>query len=306
MSNKIAMRDAFFNQVYELAKKDREVVIVDADMGAPSLDKYRRDFPERFVRVGIAEHNMIAVASGLAKEGKKVFTFAIAPFTTSRCHEFIKLNAGLMKIPINIVGCGTGFSYDDSGPTHHTTEDISIMRPIPHLEILSPSDSKMAEKFANISYNSPNPTYIRLDRKVFPDIFEKYYKNDNLRKGFKELEQGDSVAIVSTGNMVHRALEVREHYKNEKIGVIDLYRLKPLNSYFKDALSKYKKILSLEEHILDGGLGSIISETITDNHLPVRLKRIGLNDYYYLYGRENIHKKTGLNVSSIIAEIKKL
>jgi len=149
IEEKITMRDAFFNRVYELAKGDKNIMIVSADMGAPSIDKFRDNLKEQYVDTGIAEQNAVLVASGLALSGKKPFVYAIMPFVTTRVHEFAKLELGLMKLPVTIVGVGTGYSYDDSGPTHHTIEDISIMRAIPNLEILSPSDSNMASFFAD-------------------------------------------------------------------------------------------------------------------------------------------------------------
>ena len=250
---------------------------------------------------------LISIASGLALEGKKTYSFAIAPFASSRCYEFTKLNAGLMKIPIKIVGVGAGFGYDDSGPTHHTTEDISIMRAIPNLKLVSPSFSKMAEAFAEISYRDDSPYYIRLDRKVLPDLSE-YYAFDNFQTGFREIISGSNIAIVATGVTVHTALKVQKKLleQGEKIGVIDLYRLKPINPEFKEILSKYKHIISLEEHLLDGGLGSILAEIIVDNHLNISLKRIGVKDYLYEYGRDYIHQKYGLDADSVIKEIEKL
>jgi len=305
MDNKTSMRDSFIGRVYEIAKQDREVMIVSADMGAPALDKFRLELSNQFLNVGIAEENMISVSAGLAAEGKKPYTMAIMPFTTSRCHEIVKLNLGLMKLPIRVLGIGTGFSYDDSGPTHHTTEDIAIMRAIANLTILSPADSVAARKFADISYRENKPMYIRLDRKVMPTI---YNENEDFEKGFKELKQGADTCIISTGNMVHNALEIAKikDGEGEKIGIIDLYRLKPINQEIISVLSKYKKIISLEEHLIDGGLGSIISELITDNNLQVRLKRIGVKDYIYCYGeRENIQKKCKIDIDSVLNEIKK-
>lgn len=301
-----SMRDAFLTRLYCLGKEDRNVVIVSADFGAPALDNFRKDLASQFVNVGIAEQNMIAIASGLALEGKKPYTFAIAPFATSRCHEFTKVDLSLMKIPVRILGVGAGFSYDDSGPTHHTTEDIAIMRALPGLTILCPCDSIAASKFADISYKSDKPMYIRLDRKILPQI---YSESEEFLEGFKELKKGNEICIIATGNTVHIALEVQKKLELEgkRIGVIDLYRLKPVSPDLKEKISQYNTIISIEEHLLDGGLGSIISEIITDNNLKVKLKRIGLNDYIYAYGgRENIQKICRIDADSVIKEIRNL
>ena len=305
-ANQTSMRDAFLTRLYQLGKQDRNVVIVSADFGAPALDIIRLDLASQFVNVGIAEQNMIAIASGLALEGKKPYAFAIAPFATSRCHEFTKVDLSLMKIPVRILGVGAGFSYDDSGPTHHTTEDIAIMRALPNLEILCPADSIASAKFADISYNSDKPMYIRLDRKILPQI---YNESESFQEGFKEIKKGEEICIIATGNTVHIALEVNRRLESEgkKIGVIDLYRLKPVSPDLKKLLSNYKMIISLEEHILDGGLGSIISEIITDSNLKVNLKRIGLTKYIYAYGgRENIQKICAIDADSVIKCIKNL
>jgi len=298
-----SMRDALFGTLYERALEDKDIVIVTADMGAPSLDKFRENIPERFFNVGIAEHDMIAIASGLASEGKKVYTFAIAPFITSRCFEFTKLNAGLMGFPIKLVGVGAGFSYDDSGPTHHTTEDISIMRAIPNLEIYSLSDSVSAAKITEMTIDSQIPAYLRLDRKVLPIL---YPEDEKFESGFKEYKSGKKVGIVTTGNMVHNALEISSKF-GEDVGVIDVYKIKPINPEIANTLRQYKKIVTLEEHLLEGGLGSIVSELITDNNIPVSLKRIGLKDFIYAYGgRENIQKVCGIDTDSVTREISKL
>lgn len=170
MSN-ITLRDAFWNTVYDIAKQDRNVLIVAADMGAPALDRFRCDLASQFVNVGIAEQQAIAVAAGLAMEGKRVFVYAIAPFITLRCYEHIRVSVAAMNVPLTIVGVGTGFSYDDSGPTHHMVEDISAIRVLPNMEINSPSDNAMVSAFAHMSCRMDHPNYIRLGRKVVPEIY---------------------------------------------------------------------------------------------------------------------------------------
>ena len=302
------MRDAFFNKLYDMAKKDRDIVIVSADMGAPSLDKFRRDLSAQYVNVGIAEQNMINVAVGLAMSGKKVFCYAIEPFAGLRPYEFIKVNVSLMNIPVNIVAVGAGYSYVDSGPTHHTSESIAIMRVLPNIELLNSSDNNMAAAFAEYAAYSPTPTYIRLDRIAQPD---KYKATEEFRKGFAELVKGDKICIVATGNTVSNAISVAKKLKNKKIkiGVVDLYRLKPVNTReLIKTLDKYKHIVSWEEHLLAGGMGSILSEIITDNDLNIKLKRVGTNDrYHYYYGRrEDIQKKLNIDNDSVIRIVEKL
>ena len=299
------MRDAFFNELYEIAKKDRDVILVSADMGAPSLDKFRKDLASQYINVGVAESSMITVATGLALSGKKVFVYAIIPFAISRCYEFIKLDISLMNTPITIIGIGAGCSYTEAGPTHHAIEDISIMRVLPNFEILCPSDSEMAKEFAKKAYNSDHPVYIRLDRMSLP-IKRNYMYIEGFDSGFRELKKGKDICIVATGNTVDDALEIQKE-TDLGIGVIDLYRLKPIHKKFIECLKKYKYIISWEEHLLAGGLGSILSEIITDHDLSVKLKRIGIDDRYCcIYGgRDNIQKQTRIDKNDVLNAIKR-
>jgi len=297
--SKISMRDAFIGKLYDIGLNDKNLIFVSGDMGAPALDDFRKDLSSQFVNVGIAEHNMVAVASGLALEGKKTYCFAIAPFASSRCYEFTKIDLSLMKIPVTILGVGAGFGYDDSGPTHHTTEDISIMRALPNMEIYCPADSMSASKVAELTYKSGKPGYVRLDRQLQPLI---YSEDESFEEGFKELRTGDEIGIIATGNMVHIALDAAEKLreKGKNVGVVDLYRIKPVNPFLKDVLGRYKYVISLEEHLLDGGLGSLISEIITDDNLDVKLKRLGVKEYLYKYGRDHIQECCGIDADSVV------
>jgi transketolase len=301
------MRDAFFDRLYELARKNSDIILVDADMGAPSLDKFRKDMPAQFVNVGIAEQTAITVASGLTLGGKIAFTYAIAPFITLRCYEQIKVEMCSMKIPVTCIGVGAGFSYEDSGPTHHTTEDISIMRALPNIVILNSTDNIMAVAFADISVKSKSPIYVRLDREPLADLYDK---KETFKDGVHSFKKGKDVCIIATGNMVHKALEVAKILKKGKIdaGVVDLYRLKPVNKTLLEKLMKEsKKIVTLEEHLIDGGLGSIIAEIIADKNLKLPLKRLAIPDKYcYTYGgREAIRKTIRLDTKSVVDSIKK-
>lgn len=299
------MRDAFFDALYQLALQDHDIILVSADMGAPSLDKFRKDLPHQFIKVGIAEQNAVLLASGLALSGKKAFVYAIMPFVSTRIHEFIKIEMSLMKIPLTIVGVGSGYSYDESGPTHHTLEDIAILRPLPNLEILNPSDSVSASRFALYCVSSSSPKYLRLDRQ---NQIIKYQPEDCFEQGFSMLKNGSNSVIVATGNMVDRALAVAEQLakkSGKSVAVIDLYRIKPLSEDFIRTISSFQNIISLEEHFLQGGIGSAISEIITDNDLRIRLLRCGVDcEYHYLYGgREHIHQELGLGEDQLMSKI---
>ena len=306
MSN-ISQRDAFWNRIYERALKDRDIVIVSADMGAPALDQIRRDIPSQFVNVGIAEQNAITLASGLAKSGKKVFTYAIAPFITLRCLEQIRVNNAMMNIPITIVGVGAGFGYEDSGPTHHLIEDLAVMRSMPNITINSITDSVMAASVADWSCSAGNTNYVRLDRQPLPPL---YADTDSFGTGLAMLREPADICIVATGSMTHTAVQVADQLAAEglKVGVIDLYTLPINEELLVSSLAGVKRLVTLEEHFLTGGLGSAVCEVLADHGIMLPVKRLGLplqRKYCYEYGgRDIIRGFYGLDDEAVFRAIR--
>jgi len=247
---------------------------------------------------------MVALSTGLALSGKKVFMYAIMPFVTARCFELIKVDLSLMNIPVTAVGVGAGFGYEDSGPTHHSTEDIAIMRALPNMTVLSPSDSVMAAEFAEMACELSGPSYIRLDRQILPML---YNDGQDFSQGFSVLKPGKDIWIIGTGYMVHRVLEVADDLSQYSIdaGVIDLYRLKPVSvEALLGIIAEPKGLVTVEEHLLNGGLGSIIAEILADCGKQLPLKRIGIEDrYYYAYTRSHIHSLCKLDKDSIVKTV---
>lgn len=303
--SEMTQRDAFWDSVYEMAKADRSIVVVSADMGAPALDKFRRDCPSQFVNVGIAEQNGILVAAGLALTGKKVFAYAIAPFITLRCLEQIRVKNAIMKVPINIVGVGAGFGYQDSGPTHHIIEDIAVMRSMPHVQIQSVSDSVMSAAMPRLCCELTTTRYIRLDRLILPAI---YNESTDFKQGFALLREGKNY-IVATGSMVHVALEIAEKTAKDKVslGVIDAYQF-PLAQEIASVVKDSACVISLEEHFLAGGLGSAVCELLQDQGVVIPVKRIGIpheKEYCYEYGgRKAIREYYGIDEQSVLEKVK--
>jgi transketolase len=305
------MRDAFIEAVYERMRENRSIFFLSADLGAPALDRLRQDFKDRFINVGIAEQNLINIATGLALENYVVYAYAIAPFITMRAYEQIRQNLSISSqikpLNVNLIGLGAGLSYGLSGPSHHCLEDISIMRLMPNFTVFSPSDWKLAKDFVDYSIKVKMPKYLRFDGKPLPLI---YGKIDNLilEKGFYELLKGKKVCLVSTGFMTHRALKVAKELQN--VGVIDIFLLKPVdeNSLF-ETLKKYEYIITIEEAFINsGGLDSLISKIFRDNQLSVKLKNLGFNDkhIFEVGDRDYLHKLNGLDEESIIKLIKNL
>jgi len=174
----ISQRDCFFNKLFVKAKEDKRIIVVSADCGAPSLDRWREELPCQFINVGIAEQNMVALAAGLAIAGKRPYCYAIAPFATLRCYEFLRVDVSLMNLPVVVVGVGAGLSYNEAGPTHHATEDIACMRALPNMKIASVSNNDQIDEVLE----TEGPMYVRLDRsdgKYAPHIiFRGVYKEE--------------------------------------------------------------------------------------------------------------------------------
>jgi len=310
---KKAMRDVFIERIYERMLTDKNVFFLTADFGSPVLDKLRDDFKDRFINVGIAEQNLVNIAAGLATEGFCVYAYAIAPFLTMRAFEQIRNNLSLLsrahKLNVNLIGVGAGLSYDLSGPSHHSVEDICIMRALPYIDVISPSDWVLAEKIFDYTAENKRPKYLRFDGKPLPAIYDCNSLID-FRKGFVELAEGDSVCLVSTGYMTHTALKVIEELKKEglKAGLIDLYFLKPFSKLsLSQKLSKYKYLITIEEGFINkGGLDSLISTLIESEELDIKLKRIGFDDMYVfdVGSREYLHGKYGLDYGHIVNLVK--
>lgn len=302
----IGMRDAFFEALYEIAKYDKNVIVISADNGAPTLDKFAQTLPRQFFTVGIAEQQMIGMACGMALEGKRVYTYAIAPFVTTRVYEQQKLDVCAMKMPIVNLGVGAGYAYDIMGPTHHTVEDISIMRALPHMKIYSPSDGIVAAALARVSYEDCSPQYIRFDRSGIQNLYED--REVDIQKGLIKTKDGRDLCIVATGIMVHQALKVASALAKDglDVGVVDLYRLKPINQeQLFECLGDVSGVITLEEHLLSGGLGSILAEIFVDEGVRTPLLRIGQGDrFVFDYGgRPVIWEKYGLDVPGIVQKI---
>jgi len=297
------MRDAFFEELFQIAKSDKDVILLYADQGAFTLNKFYSEIPKQIFNVGIAEQNMISTAAGLAKAGKKVFVHTINTFLTLRCYEQIKVDLSIMNLPVIMAGVGAGFTYGADGPTHHSNQDIAIMRAIPGIRILNASDTINLSIFPHLAYQIPKLTFIRFEKGNYPAL---YNKNHNFQDGMDEILKGDNVVIISTGTIVHRALKVAEHFKS--VGVIDIYQLKPLNEKkLNKLLSSYKKIIVLEEHLSYGGLATIIADFLADYSKNMNFLRVGLPDENcFVYGdRDYMLKKIGISKEQIITKIEK-
>jgi len=306
----VPMRDAILRRLLsKLQAGDERLVLLSCDFGSPVIDAIKGEFPARFINVGIAEQNLVNVATGLALEGFLPVCYAIAPFITMRCYEQIRVNLGILgglrKLDAMLLGVGAGFSYPVSGPTHQALEDISIMSAIPGLETLSPCDAVSAAALFEFA-SSGGIHYMRLDGKAFPALHGDF--DSNLAKaGFKELHGGSSICLVATGYMTQKAIAARDLLKAKglDIGVVDVFRLQGFDAdALASSLSKYKALISLEEAFVGaGGLDSKIMRLIVERLPGMRFKPFGLSRSYLfdIGDREALHGAYGAGMDSLLA-----
>ena len=288
---------AFGIGLTELAKGRQDIMVLSSDMSTPAgLDKFKATYPDMFLNMGIAEQNMIGVAAGLCDEGYRTVCVAQACFITMRSFEQIRQYCGYMKCPLILVGIGSGFSLQYMGNTHYAIEDIALMRTIPNMTIIAPCDALEAKKALECAIDSPSPVYIRLFGGTMVPVVHKEDidfepgKNINLRSG-------KDVAIVAVGSMVEKALAAAELLSVSGIdcSVTDMHTLNPVDKNLKLELKGKKLVVTVEEHRINGGVGTIVSEsgyletgskllrlgvaedTLTPGSYPYMLKETGLD-----------------------------
>ena len=302
----IDTRDAFFDELLALARKDRNLIFMTADMGAFSLEQFKKELPQQFLNVGVAEQNMISVAAGLAMGGKRVFVYTIVPFATLRCYEQIKVDLCCMNLPVTVIGIGAGVMYGGDGPTHHALHDIAVMRALPEMTIFNPADASSTQACAQMSYHHNGPVYVRIEKGKLPSLYPA--QAQDFSAGISLLREGQDGMILASGLMVHYALAAADllAQKSLQVGVVDLYRVKPLDPGRMQALtSGVRKLITLEEHALTGGIGSAVAEWMADERLALTLKRLAFPDVHCHepYSREQLHEQYGLSAQGIAERV---
>ncbi len=259
------MRRTCLDHVYELAKRDDRVVFVGSDLGVGTLDQFRDEMPERFFMEGIAEQNLIGVAAGLALEGYIPYVNTIATFLTRRCYEQVAVDLCMHNLPVRLIANGGGLVYAPLGPTHLAIEDIAIMRALPRMTVVAPSDAEEMKRFMACSLELEGPCYIRL-AKGGDEVISRPELGFEIGKGLLLEAPGDCL-IVATGVASTEALAARKALASEGIdcGVLHLPTVKPLD---QAAILKWagrvECVITVEEHTLVGGLGSAVAELLAD------------------------------------------
>lgn len=273
------MRDALMTALTELAKNNANLMLLTADLGYGLFDKFSQDFPRQYLNVGVAEQNMMGVATGLALEGYTIFAYSIANFSTFRCLEQIRNDACYHEVNINIIASGGGFTYGPLGMSHHATEDLSIMRTLPHVTVVAPCDQWETANAVSALASSKGVGYIRLE-KTPADTKLPAEEKFQLGKA-RRLRGGGDVTLIATGCIVSEALlaaEILAQEKNVQCRVISMHTIKPID--VNEILAAAKEtgvIVTIEEHTIVGGLGSAVAEVCMDAGVQLRgFSRIGL------------------------------
>ncbi len=304
------MRNNFADVIYEEGKKDNRICVVVADISpAGSIEKFRNEFPDRFINCGVAEQSMIGIAAGLALEGYRPFCYTIATFALYRPFEMIRVDLAYQNLPVTIVGMGAGIIYSTLGSTHHTMEDISVVSSIPNMRVICPSDPKemkLATKWC--AKKNKGPVYMRLGKAGEPILTDTAIDKFSINK-IRYIEKGNDLAIITYGTKLKLALELKRKInlkKKANASVITCNSIKPIDQKgILNILKKYKKIIILEEHVPHGGLSSRVKEINSDNKINANIFSFTLKDkFIHFYGSyDELLSKHGLSLDQILTKI---
>lgn len=303
------MRNAFIAELLNISKDERVLCLL-ADNGIIVFDEYRRQRPKQLVNLGIAESNLIGMAAGLALCGYMPFVYTIGPFLTMRPYEYIRNDVCYQNTNVKLVGIGAGFAYSTLGPTHHLTEDVSILSCLPNITIISPADPIETVKATRAAYNHVGPVYLRIGTGKNPVITDKD-SEFSIGRGMV-IREGNDVGLISTGDILAEVIQAAELLQEKGISarVINMSTLKPLDDeIILETAEKTKAIISIEEHNVKGGLGSSIADILCEKFdEKIKFKKMGLVDKFCKgYGSlEEIRKSEGLYRTDIQREAEAL
>lgn len=304
--SKIATREAYGKALVKLGKINDDVVVLDADLSkSTKTNDFCKAYPNRFFNMGIAEQNLVGAACGFAAAGKIPFASTFAMFATGRAFEVIRNSACYPKLNVKICATHAGITVGEDGGSHQSVEDISLMRSIPNMTVLVPADGVEAEKmiFAAAEFNGP--MYVRLGRSAVPTLFNEDY-NFEIGKGVV-LKEGNDATIIACGMMVNEAILAADMLKEENINVrvINMSTIKPIDTeLIIKAAKETKAIVTAEEHSIIGGLGSAVSEVVSEN-CPIIVKKVGINDCFGESGTPaELLEKYGLTAKHIVEKVK--
>lgn len=300
------MRNAFKEEITELGREDERVVLLMGDIGNRMFDKYQELQSERFFNCGVAEANMVSVAAGLASTGLRPVCYTITPFMTARCYEQIRIDVCYHDQPVVIVGTGAGLSYASLGATHHSWDDIALMRVLPGMRVFCPGDAMEVRSCLRLALSQDQPAYMRIGKKNEPIIHEV---PPELELGkFFQISPGERVGILSCGNVLPMSVETRDRLRETEgidAEVMSCFNVKPLDeAYLESAFERFDLIATIEEHSKIGGFGSAVAEWLADREPSTgqaRMVRFGIDDEFFHNAgeQEYMRSQTGLEPNSM-------
>lgn len=297
------MRKIFFQILENIFREDNKIFLLTGDLGIKFFRNFKDIDTQRFINVGVAEADMIGIASGLALSGKNVYCYSIIPFLIMRTFEQIRIDICYNNLNVKLLGAGGGLIYGAEGITHHAIEDLALMRSLPNMTVTAPGDAREAEALARASINYPGPLYVRFGRDLDPIVHQDDFKFQ-IGKGII-VNQGKDICLLVIGTMLHPSQIVLEILTKQGFNptLISLHTLKPLDTeLIKDCAKKYKTIFTLEEHNIIGGLGSAVAEVLAESKYTGLFKRIGIPDRYafpIIGGPDYLREKLGLTPETI-------
>lgn len=303
------MRKTSLEWIYKLAKVDERVLFIGSDLGAGVLENMKQEMPDRWFMEGISEQHIIGMAAGLALEGFIPYVNTIATFLTRRCFEQIVIDLSLHNLPVRLIGNGGGVVYAPLGPTHQAIEDIAIMRVIPNMTVVAPCDADEMSRLMEQTLDWPGPIYIRLG-KGGDEVVSEEQNGFEIGKSITLRSSGE-VLFVSTGIMTQRAIAAADCLNQENIlaGVLHVHTLKPFDEQkLLESIEGVRLVVVAEEHVLSGGLGSIVIEALSDSNLSVRpkIRRVAIpNEFSEQYGsQDKLLASWGLDASNLVQVVK--
>ena len=304
---KIATRESYGNALVELGKEHDNLVVLDADLAeATKTGMFKKAFPERHIDCGIAESNMIGIAAGLASTGKVPFCSSFAMFAAGRAFEQVRNSVGYPHLNVKIGATHAGISVGEDGASHQCNEDIALMRVIPGMTIINPSDDVEAKAAVKAAYEMEGPVYLRFGRRAVPVINDRPEYKFEIGKGIV-LREGSDVTIIATGLEVNESLEAAKMLEADGISaqVINIHTIKPLDTELVvSAAKKTGKVVTVEEHSVIGGLGGAVAETLAEQ-CPTKMLRIGVMDTFGESGPAvKLLEKYGLDAAGIYGKVK--
>lgn len=307
LENKKATRQSYGEALLELGKENKNVVVLDSDLaGATKTNIFSKEIPERFFDMGIAEQDMLATAAGLATCGKIPYASTFAVFATGRAYDQIRNSICYPNLNVKICATHCGITVGEDGATHQMLEDINLMRGLPNMTVMSPSDDIEAKWAVKVASKINGPVYIRFGRAATPQIYDENQKFE-VGKAI-QFGEGKAATVFATGMMVAEALKAKEELLKEGIDirVVDIHTIKPIDKEIIIKCAKEtEKLISIEEHSIIGGLGSSISEVLVENY-PAKLIRMGMKDCFGKSGNASeLLKYFGLTSKEIAEEVRK-